>query len=114
LLFLIEFITQFMQSQVKYGLIKRKNNNFSFHINSFLPTMAIKISIWYCLILLSSNTFVSAQCNFKSIGHRGGSSYYYPENTLVSLEHGFMEGIYAAEVDVRFTVDSILVLMHDY
>ncbi|MBC8004550.1 MAG: hypothetical protein H7X84_03660, partial [Verrucomicrobia bacterium] len=55
----------------------------------------------------------SAQCNFKTIGHRGGSSYYYPENTLVSLEQGFLEDIYAAEVDVRFTSDNVLVLMHD-
>ena len=57
---------------------------------------------------------VSAQCNFKPIGHRGGSSYYFPENTLVSLEQGFIEDIYAAEVDVRFTADSVLVLMHDF
>ena len=57
---------------------------------------------------------VSAQCNFKTIGHRGGSSYYFPENTLVSLEQGFIEDIYAAEVDVRFTADSVLVLMHDF
>lgn len=75
--------------------------------------MAIKITILIFLFFLSIITGVFAQCNFKPIGHRGGSSYYYPENTLISLEHGFMEGIYAAEVDVRFTADSIMVLMHD-
>ena len=53
------------------------------------------------------------QCDFKTIGHRGGASYYYPENTLVALEQGFIAGIYAAEVDVRYTSDSVLVLMHD-
>lgn len=63
--------------------------------------------------LLLSLTVAYAQCNFKTIGHRGGSSYYYPENTLLSLEQGFIEGIYAAEVDVRHTSDSVLVLMHD-
>lgn len=66
------------------------------------------------LLLIISGLLLHAQCNFKSIGHRGGSSYYYPENTLVSLEQGFMQNIYAAEIDVRFTADSILVLMHDY
>jgi len=57
---------------------------------------------------------VHAQCTFKPIGHRGGSSYNFPENTLISLEQGFIEDIYAAEVDVRFSADSTLVLMHDY
>ena len=75
--------------------------------------MAIRITILIFLFFLSNITGVVAQCNFKPIGHRGGSSYNYPENTLVSIEQGFMEGIYAAEVDVRFTADSILVLMHD-
>lgn len=65
------------------------------------------------LIICLANFASQAQCNFKPIGHRGGSSYNFPENTLVSLEQGFMEGIYAAEVDVRFTSDSVLVLMHD-
>ncbi|HLN72144.1 MAG TPA: glycerophosphodiester phosphodiesterase family protein [Prolixibacteraceae bacterium] len=54
-----------------------------------------------------------AQCAFKPIGHRGGSSYYHPENTLVSLEQGFLEDIFAAEIDIRYTSDSVLVLMHD-
>ncbi len=66
------------------------------------------------IILILSGFSVQAQCTFKPIGHRGGSSYNYPENTLVSLEQGFIEDIFAAEVDVRFTADSALVLMHDY
>jgi len=64
--------------------------------------------------LVCTAFIVSAQCNFKPIGHRGGSSYYFPENTLVSLEQGFIEDIFAAEVDVQFTADSVLVLMHDF
>lgn len=67
-----------------------------------------------CFLILTSSWTVSAQCNFKPIGHRGGSSYYYPENTLISLEQGFIEDIFAAEVDVQFTADSALVLMHDF
>lgn len=74
---------------------------------------SIKEKLIYSLIFVFFGFFVSAQCDFKPIGHRGGASYYYPENTLVSLEQGFIEDIYAAEVDVRFTSDSILVLMHD-
>lgn len=67
-----------------------------------------------CFLILIISWGTSAQCNFKPIGHRGGSSYYYPENTLISLEQGFIEDIFAAEVDVQFTADSALVLMHDF
>ncbi len=56
---------------------------------------------------------LQAQCSYKVIGHRGGDSYNYPENTLLALEHGFMQGIFAAEVDVRITSDSVFVLLHD-
>lgn len=70
----------------------------------------VLLSIFFVLL----GYVVHAQCTFKPIGHRGGSSYNFPENTLISLEQGFIEDIYAAEVDVRFTSDSILVLMHDY
>ena len=76
-------------------------------------SLKYKYIILSILILLSGWT-ASGQCNFKPIGHRGGSSYNFPENTLISLEQGFIEDIYAAEVDVRFTADSVLVLMHDY
>lgn len=67
-----------------------------------------------CVVLVLIGYVVHAQCAFKPIGHRGGSSYNFPENTLISLEQGFIEDIYAAEVDVQFTVDSVLVLMHDF
>lgn len=68
----------------------------------------------YIIILLALIGFrVMAQCNYKVIGHRGGDSYNYPENTLIALENGFMQGIFAAEVDVRITSDSVFVLLHD-
>lgn len=68
----------------------------------------------YMFIVIALISFrVMAQCNYKVIGHRGGDSYNYPENTLLSLEHGFMQGIFAAEVDVRITSDSVFVLLHD-
>lgn len=66
------------------------------------------------VFLISSVFLAKAQCNFKTIGHRGGSSYYFPENTLVALEQGFMEDIYAAEVDIQVTKDGVPILMHDY
>lgn len=75
---------------------------------------SVKGRIFTSLILVIFGFVASAQCNFKPIGHRGGSSYYFPENTLVSLEQGFIEDIYAAEVDIQFTSDNVLVLMHDY
>ena len=75
----------------------------------------MKIRLLFILLLFSSLSYsLVAQCNFKTLGHRGGSSYNFPENTLTALEQGFLENIYAAEVDVRYTSDSVLVLMHDY
>ncbi len=55
----------------------------------------------------------SAQVNIKVIGHRGGSSYNYPENTLISIEQAFIEGVFACEIDIRTTSDGIFILMHD-
>jgi glycerophosphoryl diester phosphodiesterase len=75
---------------------------------------SIKSKFVFSVLLVFAGLMVHGQCNFKPIGHRGGSSYYYPENTLVSIEQGFIEDIFAAEVDVQFTSDSILILMHDY
>ncbi|OFY16438.1 MAG: hypothetical protein A2X02_02750 [Bacteroidetes bacterium GWF2_29_10] len=67
------------------------------------------------MMLMMASYVVYGQCDFKTIGHRGGASYNYPENTLLSLKHGFsVEGLYAAEIDVRKTKDSVLMLMHDY
>jgi len=63
------------------------------------------------LYLLSPNLY--SQCNFRNIAHRGGISYNFPENTLLSIEQGFIDGAWADEVDSRKTADSILVLCHD-
>jgi glycerophosphoryl diester phosphodiesterase len=80
-------------------------------IKSMIRKYSLKIVVSGLLLFLTYT--IQAQCEFKPIGHRGGSSYNFPENTLVSLEQGFLEDIFAAEVDVRFTADSVLVLMHD-
>ncbi|MGE5393622.1 MAG: glycerophosphodiester phosphodiesterase, partial [Candidatus Saccharibacteria bacterium] len=71
----------------------------------------LAVLLTFGLLLFEYNAI--AQCDFKPIGHRGGSSYYHPENTLVSLEQGFLEDIFAAEIDIRYTSDSVLMLMHD-
>ena len=65
------------------------------------------------LFLLFTIQSAFAQCTFHAIGHRGGSSYYFPENTLLSIEQGFIEGAWAIECDPRMTKDSVLMLMHD-
>ena len=54
-----------------------------------------------------------SQCNFKNIAHRGGASYNFPENSLLSLEQAYIDGSWANEVDIRKTSDSVLVLCHD-
>lgn len=98
------------------GLKKTRSQDLRllFKSDHNLLNTSIRISILFGLLLLTTGSMAFAQCNFKQIGHRGGSSYNFPENTLLSLEQGFIEDIYAAEVDVRFTADSVLVLMHDY
>ena len=53
------------------------------------------------------------------IGHRGsgategGYSVYGPENTLESAEKAFADGADYIEIDVHFTLDKELVVMHD-
>lgn len=88
---------------------------WSFDTNRWLLKRlpSVKVVIMTAFMAAGFALSTSAQCDFKPIGHRGGSSYYYPENTLVSLEQGFMEDIFAAEIDIRYTADSVLVLMHD-
>lgn len=45
--------------------------------------------------------------------HRGGPAPGYPENALETLERTLQLGSAFAEVDVRLTRDSVLVLLHD-
>jgi glycerophosphoryl diester phosphodiesterase len=82
-------------------------------MSSVLSNLEImKTRLLLLLFVLISVSSAWAQCKFKAIGHRG-SSYYYPENTLTAINQGFLEGMYAAQIDVRATSDSVLVLMHD-
>lgn len=73
----------------------------------------MKILYLSFLYILITSQSAFAQCSFHAIGHRGGSSYYFPENTLLSIEQGFIEGAWAIECDARMTKDSVLMLMHD-
>lgn len=50
--------------------------------------------------------------DLEVIGHRGGNDFG-PEHTLGTLRHAIEVGTDAVEVDVRFTVDNVAVLMHD-
>lgn len=45
--------------------------------------------------------------------HRGGPQPGFPENALETLENTLLGGPAFAEVDVRLTRDSVLVLLHD-
>ncbi len=70
-----------------------------------------------CLLIfffLSANTALFGQCPGKRIiGHRGGSTYYYPENTLLSIEQAYIEGADMVETDINMTKDSVMILIHD-
>ena len=46
------------------------------------------------------------------VGHRGAAGLA-PENTLLAIERGLLEGADLVEIDVRRTLDGVLVLMHD-
>lgn len=102
-----------MNKQYEYifGRREKIKNAMIFKFKGCKHTVNLKIvlSFVFGIILINGNS----QCDFKSIGHRGGSSYYFPENTLLSLEQGFLQNTFAAEVDVRYTKDNVLVLMHD-
>ncbi|HZL09108.1 MAG TPA: glycerophosphodiester phosphodiesterase family protein [Prolixibacteraceae bacterium] len=101
-----------MKINIDVGGFSENKQSVDFEQYRLLGTFDFS-KILISIILILSGFSIQAQCSFKPIGHRGGSSYHYPENTLVSLEQGFIEDIYAAEVDVRFTADNALVLMHD-
>ncbi len=49
---------------------------------------------------------------FANIAHRGGEALA-PENTLVALERGLIEGADILEIDVHLTKDGEVVLFHD-
>lgn len=51
--------------------------------------------------------------DLEVIAHRGGNDFG-PEHTLGTLRHAIAVGSDAVEVDVRFTVDNVPVLMHDF
>lgn len=48
----------------------------------------------------------------RLVGHRGAAGLA-PENTLASIDAALAAGADGVEVDVRLTVDGVLVLMHD-
>jgi len=68
------------------------------------------VNITLCQCILPNTKFYN--CNFIPIGHRG-YSLVYPENTLLSLEEAFKQGIKYCEVDVSVTKDNVYVLFHD-
>lgn len=47
------------------------------------------------------------------IGHRGGNDFG-PEHALSTLRHTIAAGADAVEIDIRFTADSVPVLLHDW
>ena len=50
--------------------------------------------------------------NIKIIAHRG-ASFDAPENTLASINLAWEQNIHFVEVDVKLTMDNILVVFHD-
>ncbi len=71
----------------------------------------------FLLLLIScqkkTSSLSAKQHKFEAIGHRGGYSFRYPENTLLSLEEAFKRGVKYCEIDIDATDDNIYVLFHD-
>jgi len=70
------------------------------------------------LLLLTScqnktSTLNKTNHKFEAVGHRGGYSFRYPENTLLSLEEAFKRGVKYCEIDIDATDDNVYVLFHD-
>ncbi len=61
------------------------------------------------LIQAGAGTF---NTNIKIIAHRG-ASFDAPENTLASVNLAWEQNIHFVEVDVKLTLDNILVVFHD-
>lgn len=75
-------------------------------------TILIGITILVFITQGDSSERIAFLNNPQIIAHRGGGDYG-PENTLFAIEQGMELGADAVEIDVRFTLDSVPVLMHD-
>ena len=78
----------------------------------------ILICIAYITLSISPIFFqdfaVDSNCNkIKTISHRGASNSA-PENTLASVNEALKFNPDCIEIDVHQTIDSTIVLMHDY
>ncbi|CAM3498337.1 glycerophosphodiester phosphodiesterase family protein [Aeromicrobium ponti] len=69
-------------------------------------------SIIIGLLLTSFSYFFQPLMPFQSIAHRGASTYA-PENTIASFEKAVDLGFDYIELDVRFSKDGHLVVIHD-
>lgn len=72
--------------------------------------------LYFCMLLFvascSSSRFNAEGLPLQVIAHRGGPSMGV-ENSLSCIEKGIEAGADVVEIDVRMTLDSVLVLMHD-
>jgi glycerophosphoryl diester phosphodiesterase len=103
------------------------------NFDALLPITAISVFIFYktsmrlffrhCLttICLTSFQFINAQFadnipktahHFIVVAHRGDHTHV-PENTIAAFEAAVKEGADYAEIDLRTTLDSQLIIMHD-
>ncbi|GLB61162.1 glycerophosphodiester phosphodiesterase [Cytobacillus sp. NCCP-133] len=64
------------------------------------------------LLLMTISYFFQPLMPFQSIAHRGASAYA-PENTIASFEKAVELGFDYIELDVRFSKDGHLVVIHD-
>ena len=67
----------------------------------------------FALIVLSVVTTAHAADRPRDIIAHRGSCEERPENTLASIGHAMLSGATAVEVDVRWTKDRHLILLHD-
>lgn len=70
------------------------------------------LSVWLCAFLLYQPLKKADSCNVEIMAHRG-DSFRFPENTMVAFQSAADAGADYVELDVRQTLDGVLVVMHD-
>jgi len=96
---------------VKFACSFSQNNNYLYDMNKFkLITCNAAL-----VIVCSCNPFYSSSVSFPTaVAHRGcWFKDLIPENSIAAVRMAGRYGYYGIECDVKYTSDSVMVLMHD-
>jgi glycerophosphoinositol inositolphosphodiesterase len=99
--------------------LKNHLSNKRLNPNIKVKTIFISITVLYGLTFVSPFLFMPANVVYGDlppkpgiIGHRG-ASHIAPENTLIAVERAVENGAVGIEIDIRYSKDGELILLHD-